>query len=250
MKKQNIKGMMVGICVFAAGICYSLSSISQADGGRSDGMLVLSGTTMESMDGSAVGTGGNMISGHGVSVKGMPGTGGSGEEMADEGVLGGDASDYEAESEKILCYVHIDGEVNKPGVYELEEGSRIFQAVEMAGGFTDEAVTSYLNLAQKIADGMKIVVPSREELESAMYEGVIGVSGVTEESTPGSDGKININTADKETLMTLRGIGEAKAEDIIRYRREHGPFGTIEDIMNISGIKEAAFEKIKDHITV
>lgn len=141
-------------------------------------------------------------------------------------------------------YVHICGEVNAPGVYEMEAGSRIFQAVEMAGGFTDTAAAEYLNMAQEVTDGMKLLVPSVEDVESGQ------LSGLDELLPASGEQKVNLNTATKEQLMTLRGIGESRAEDIIRYREETGPFRTIEEIMEISGIKDAAFQKIKEDITV
>ncbi len=147
----------------------------------------------------------------------------------------------------VICYVHICGAVYQPGVYEIEQGQRIYQVVERAGGYTPDAATDYLNLAEPVSDGMKLVVPSLSELaagEVVPYgTGGTGQAGQT-------PGKININTASKEELMSLRGVGAARAEDIIRYREEQGKFGSIEDIMNIPGIKNAAFEKIKDNISV
>ena len=144
-----------------------------------------------------------------------------------------------AETDSEGVYVHICGEVEKPGVYELEEGSRVFQAVEAAGGFTAEASQSSMNLAETIADGMQIVILSKEEAEA--------VQAAAEESAAGL---VNINQASKEQLMALPGIGESRAEDIIRYREESGGFQRIEDIMKVSGIKDAAFQKIKDSIAV
>lgn len=138
-----------------------------------------------------------------------------------------------------MCYVHVCGEVNTPGVYELPEGSRIFEAVDAAGGFTAEAAESSLNLAKTIADGMQIVVLNKEEAQNASEMAVEQASGL-----------VNINKASKEQLMTLPGIGESRAEDILRYRKESGGFQKIEDIMKVSGIKDAAFQKIKDSITV
>lgn len=143
------------------------------------------------------------------------------------------------EPDMTKCLVHICGEVEKPGVYELEEGSRVFQAVEAAGGFTEEASQSSMNLAETIADGMQIVILSKEEAEA--------VQAAAEESAAGL---VNINQASKEQLMALPGIGESRAEDIIRYREESGGFQRIEDIMKVSGIKDAAFQKIKDSIAV
>lgn len=154
----------------------------------------------------------------------------------------------EEEEEQPLCWVHICGAVQNPGVYGLEEGSRIYQAVEAAGGFLPEADEEYLNLAAAVADGMKITVLTEEEAHTAPF--VAEAGGMS--SLPDHDDrkKVNINTADKDELMTLKGIGEARAEDIIAYRRENGPFRSIEEIMKVSGIKEAAFAEIQDEITV
>ncbi len=156
----------------------------------------------------------------------------------------------EAPSAKASYFVHVCGQVNEPGVYELEPGSRIYQAVEMAGGFAPEAAVWYLNLAQEITDGMKIQVPTEEEAADWTQSGPPAMAqGQDGESIP-DGGKVNLNTAGREQLMTLTGIGESRADDIIRYREEHGPFERIEDIMNVSGIKDGAFQKIKDSITV
>lgn len=149
-----------------------------------------------------------------------------------------------------VCYVHICGAVVNPGVYGLEEGQRIYHVVEKAGGYTQEAAADYLNLAALVGDGMKLIVPTREELLSKSEESLYGTASLPEEADAGKSGKINLNTATKEALMGLSGIGEAKAGDIIRYREEHGGFRKIEDIMKIPGIKEAAFQKIKDKVTV
>ncbi|MBQ5698232.1 MAG: helix-hairpin-helix domain-containing protein [Lachnospiraceae bacterium] len=145
----------------------------------------------------------------------------------------------ESSTEPIKIYVHICGEVNNPGVYELAEGSRIFEAVEAAGGFTEEAAQASLNLAQVISDEEQIVILTQDEAaEKARLE--------REQAA----GIVNLNTASKEQLMTLTGIGESRAEDIIRYRKESGGFQNIEEIMSVPGIKESAYLKIKDSITV
>lgn len=141
-----------------------------------------------------------------------------------------------------LCYVHVCGEVVCPGVYQLAAGQRVFEAVELAGGFTDAAADAFLNLAEPVFDGMKVEVPDQEQAES------LAAGQEKQESVLG--GKINLNTATREELMTLRGIGQARAEDILAYRQQHGGFGRIEDIMEVPGIKEAAFLKIRDDITV
>ena len=124
--------------------------------------------------------------------------------------------------------------------------SRIWDAVERAGGFSESADQAYLNLAQEITDGMKIEVPTFEEAQLLRESG----QGAERSQESAVSGKVNLNTATKEELMSLRGIGESRAEDIIRYRENFGPFERIEDIMNISGIKEAAFQKIKESIAV
>ena len=151
------------------------------------------------------------------------------------------------------CFVHVCGEVESPGVYEMKAGQRVFEAIAMAGGFTEKAAQSYLNLAEPVWDGMKLEVPDQEQAPATEWTASAGQAG---SPVPGGRAagaapeKVNLNTATKEELMTLRGIGEAKAEDIIRYREKSGGFTRIEDIMQISGIKNAAFEKIKDDITV
>ena len=143
---------------------------------------------------------------------------------------------------KFIC-VHIAGFVVNPGVYNIAEGARIYEVVRLAGGFLPEADESYLNLASVVFDGQKIMVLSKEEAKTAKPF-VSQIDKETEKSL------ININTATKEQLMQLAGIGESRALSIISYREKHGEFKKIEDIMKISGIKEAAFEKIKDYICV
>lgn len=146
-----------------------------------------------------------------------------------------EASKEEASS---VC-VYVCGEVMKPGVYELTAKSRIGEAIEAAGGMTEEAASTWLNLAEHVTDGQKIEVPSKEEAKELVLEREQQESGL-----------INLNTATAEQLMSLSGIGESKAEDILNYRKQHGDFQTIEDLMQIPGIKERVFEKIKDQITV
>lgn len=158
-------------------------------------------------------------------------------------------------------YVHVCGEVALPGVYELSEGSRLYQAVEAAGGMTEHAADDFVNMAQILSDGMQLRIPDRSEAEKLRNSGIdTAVFGNQpgiqsgEHTQPGlagtGDSRVNINTATKEQLMTLSGIGESRAEAIIAYRDKSGGFKTIEDIMKVSGIKEAAFQKIKEDITV
>ena len=155
--------------------------------------------------------------------------------------------------------VYASGYVNNPGVYELSAGSRVIDAIDAAGGYSKEAYDNYLNLASLISDGQMIYVPSEEEVESGSIErGVAsgadgsGVGGVTGGNgggnSSGSGALVNINKASKEELMTLPGIGESKADKIIAYREENGRFSTPEGIMEISGIKDGLYNKIKDKI--
>ena len=147
-------------------------------------------------------------------------------------------------------YVYICGEVANPGVYELSEDSRIYEAVDAAGGFTENAARESINLASKVRDGMQITIYNKEEAASLPAGGTSAGKNSGQDQMSGSSSLVNLNTATKEELMTLKGIGESKAEDIIRYREKSGGFKKIEDIMKISGIKEAGFQKIKDSITV
>ena len=164
-------------------------------------------------------------------------------------------------------FVDVCGAVANPGVYELDEGSRIFQAVDAAGGYLPEAAQNYLNRARSLTDGQQIYVPTEEEIAEnlealaskvpeALQSGAsedTGREGNSEDSLAegvGSNSGINLNTADAAQLCTLSGIGQSKAEAIIAYREEHGGFASIEEIMNVEGIKEGTFSKIKDKISV
>lgn len=160
--------------------------------------------------------------------------------------------------------VHICGAVSAPGVYELPAGSRIIDAVEAGGGFLPEADEACCNLAEAIEDGCQIYIMTKtESCADGQTEKKAGIQtspdgdlqttdrNVRSNSAPALDsGLVNLNTADVAALMTLPGIGESRAKAIISYREQHGAFVKIEDIMKISGIKQAAFSKIKDKITV
>lgn len=141
-----------------------------------------------------------------------------------------------------MIYVYVCGHVENAGVYTFAEGSRRFMAVDAAGGVTKDGTTEFLELAGVLSDGERIYVPSIEEAEEQEFLAA-GTGSVT-------NGLVNINKASKEQLMSLPGIGESRAEQIIQYRETNGPFQDIGDIMKISGIKEAAFAKIKEYICV
>ena len=166
-------------------------------------------------------------------------------ESAQEELVTEEETEAAQVSAQATILVHVCGAVNDPGVYELTEGSRVYEAVEAAGGMAEGAAEDYLNLAGTVEDGQKVYVPYLDELESGEEYGE-----AQDSEDESSDGLININTADKEELMTLPGIGETKAEAIIAYREENGDFACIEDIMLVSGIKEGAYAKICGLITV
>lgn len=161
------------------------------------------------------------------------------EQGLDEEKTGFPAAEKESakQVEESTLFVHICGEVEKPGVYELPEGSRVYEAVEEAGGFTEDAAADYVNLAQILEDGWKVEIPSKEG-QTEVFAGIA------------DDGRVDINTAAKEELLTLPGIGESRAESIIAYREKSGGFSRIEDIMKVEGIKEGMFAKMKDKICV
>lgn len=157
-----------------------------------------------------------------------------------------------------FIFVHLCGAVKEPGVYEVESGSRLYEVLKRAGGLTEEACDTFLNQAQVLTDGSQIYVPTKEEVANGKLENNINFQeavGETAEDAAGgtkdsSQNKVNINTADVSQLMTLSGIGESKARAIVEYRESNGSFKSIEELMNISGIKEGVFQKIKDSITV
>ncbi len=139
-------------------------------------------------------------------------------------------------AESKLCTVYVCGAVKSPGVYSLSEGSRVCDAIKAAGGLKKVAEQAAVNQARLLVDGEQITIPVRNTNNQS-------------EARADSD-KININSATKEELMTLSGIGETKAQMIIAFREENGPFDSIEDIMKISGIKEGVYNQIKENITV
>lgn len=158
----------------------------------------------------------------------------------------GDSADGNAKSSASMIYVQVAGAVHKPGVYELPEGSRVFQALELAGGMTADAQLKSLNQAALLSDGEMIWVMTVEEAAAQpIQEGEASGSGSARE-----DGKVNLNTATEEELMGLPGIGASKAASIINFREENGSFTKIEDLMKIEGIKEGVFSKIKDYVIV
>ena len=161
----------------------------------------------------------------------------------------------EAKVEKLekIC-VYICGAVAHPGVYFLEEGTRLFQGIEAAGGFLQEADQDWWNQAALLEDGAMIRIYTKEETKVLSAEGKQSSQMETgslsgEETASQNTGTVNVNTASKEELETIPGIGEARADAIIRYREENGAFESAEDFQQIPGIKGKIFEKIKEYIS-
>lgn len=262
---KRMKMMAVVLGMAAAGVCYGCNSSRQADhmeivleaesgaaqaAGSEDGRETSAGREAPQGERSAQQSAGSEPEGR---------TGpGDGQEPEDDAAAGQKPPETGAAgTSHPIYFVHVCGAVVNPGVYGMEPGSRIYEAVDQAGGFGPDAAQSYLNLAQEIGDGMKIQVPTKQQAEeweksgrAGILAGPVSTGDGLQADGAGQSRKVNLNTAGKEELMTLKGIGESKAEDIIRYRQTCGPFERIEDIMNISGIKDAAFQKIKDSITV
>ena len=178
------------------------------------------------------------------------------EQVAEEPEKGPEqGSEQEAvlEEEPELVYVFLCGAVMAPGVYELPEGSRVYEAISLAGGYTRQADEFYLNIARTVVDGEQIYVPRIGEEEEKLQ--AMEAGGLSRNDSPAGSGgasgeKVNINTASAEVLCTLPGIGQTKANDIIRYRTENGAFQSIEEIKQVSGIKNAVYEKIEEYITI
>ena len=168
------------------------------------------------------------------------------------------------EMQQAMIYVDVCGAVANPGVFQLAAGSRVFQAIEAAGGYLPEAALTCVNRAGVLTDGQQLYILTQEEMErqgrdpvemAGASDGQMNGSAGTGQNTGMTaqvqqDNRININTADEAQLTTLTGIGATRAQAIIAYREENGPFAAIEDIMNVQGIKEGTFAKIKDEIVV
>lgn len=168
-------------------------------------------------------------------------------------------------------FVDVKGAVNTPGVYELEKGKRVVDAVEKAGGLASNANTININLSKRLEDEMVIVIYTKNEIAyyknnkntnkiscasnecvcpDSNNKACITSSNGKSSTTKTSESKVSINSASKEVLMTLSGVGESKANAIISYRQENGSFDSIEDIKKVSGIGESLYNKIKDNITL
>lgn len=156
------------------------------------------------------------------------------------------ATDATKERAETMIYVDIKGAVKVPGIYQLKNQQRIWDALALAGGVSEEADTAQVNYAQKVKDQMIIYVPKKGESVAQSLE-------TLQESAPAQQNqeeKINLNTATEAELQTISGIGAKKAQEVIRFRDEQGPFKTVEELKNVPGIGEKTVERLKDMLTV
>lgn len=174
--------------------------------------------------------------------------GGTGSEASEDEVTPDGMPGTEIEAP--LLAVFVCGAVKSPGVYYFRDGERACDAVEEAGGFLEDADREYANLAEKLYDGQCLRICTEEEASALRAGTVRGIGTDTGSSISSGGGKINLNTAGEQELMTLPGIGASRARDIIEYRESHGGFGSVEEIKQVSGIKNSIFSKICDCITV
>lgn len=157
-----------------------------------------------------------------------------------------DTAAEESSETKAKVYVDVGGEVESPGVYEVDKDARIYEVIDKAGGLTGKADTTDLNQAEVVKDGQKIVVASKVESSGSGSQGT--PSGAS--TSAAGNGLININTADSTELQKITGIGPVMAGKIITYREENGRFSKIEDLKNVSGIGDKTFAKMKNKVTI
>lgn len=254
MNYRRIKAIAILVLFLTAGVLYSVSrsqDIFVYDNGLSDGeeMSAWNGSevysdTEEDCSSETVLSGGDIAGSSGLEQ-------GSGSEQSD-----GEPAQQSASG--AFIHVHVCGAVKNAGVYLLPENSIVEDAIREAGGVLKGGAADYLNLAGTISEGDKIYVPFLEDVEEpcgvvlqpSSGSGAQTGQGGGDSTGSSADALVNINTADSTLLMTLPGIGQTRADAIIAYRETNGSFQKIEDIMKVSGIKEGAFGRIKDRITV
>ena len=151
-----------------------------------------------------------------------------------------------------MIFVHVCGAVKKEGVYQVINSARVVDAIKAAGGLTKDAASYGINQAELLKDGMQIYIPTKKEVKvnKVIPSGLPSVTGASDISKNANTEIVNINTATKEELMKLNGVGEAKAALIINFRGTNGGFNNMDDLMKIKGIKQKFFDKIKDSICV
>ena len=203
-------------------------------------IAMASGLAMASFGGESDGVSFERVGDSGPSVE--PGSGVPSDDASD-----GSSSKASAETE---VYVDVDGAVASPGVYRLQDGARVSQAIDAAGGLAAEADVTGLNRASKVTDGQKIYVPTVGEQQAASAAGGVEGGSASVSGARASSGLVNINTASAAELQTLSGIGPSMAQSIIDERTKNGAFTSVDDLMRVSGIGEKKFAKIKDCICV
>ena len=235
---RNTAACLLAALFLAAAGCSSTTSVfPSAEGSEEE--LAESGAGREDASGDA----------------GQPGDSGDETEESTAGDAGqpGDSGDGTV-TENTVIYVDVTGAVKAPGVYTLPAGSRVFEAIALAGGAREDASLENLNQAGLLQDGQQIRVYTEEEAAQMAQQGSLpslpGAEAAAGQKEGQEASKVNINTAGKDELMTLTGIGETRAEAILAYRQETGGFQAPEDLMQVEGIKEKTFEKLKDQITV
>ncbi len=145
--------------------------------------------------------------------------------------------------------IDIKGEIENPGIYEATEDNRVMDIINQAGGLKSDADTSDINLSMKVEDEMVIIVPKKDD-EQKEEPSIKNDASINKNEIPPVSGKVSINSATKEELMTVKGIGEVKANKIIEYRNTNGKFKSLEELTNVSGIGTKTFEKIKEYLTL
>jgi competence protein ComEA len=243
-RKYIIAGLTCGfLCI--TGICYSC-----AYSGKAATVLVPGQNTRnQDMEESGTGAASDAAAGSDVPTEDKPAEDSAAIEGGPEDSASGGASGNreQSDAQKKLIFVHVCGAVVKPGVYQAQEGARLVDLLELSGGLTGEAAGDYINQAEQVMDGQRIYVPTMKEVEDISAEEYLNAN----RSAPAREEAsafVNINTADAGELMSLPGIGEAKANSIIEYRKANGSFKTIEELMNIPGIKEGLFHQISTKI--
>lgn len=174
----------------------------------------------------------------------------SSEEIIYSNILVSEEKEESVKNDIRKIKVYVTGEVNNPGVIELEENSRIEDAINLAGGVTNNANLLDVNLAYSLEDGQKLYIPNINEKEEKDYITTKNGEKIIEDGKAKSNSKININNGDIDELKNLPGVGEALAQRIINYRKENGNFNSIEDLKNVSGIGEKKFDNLKEFIEI
>lgn len=172
-------------------------------------------------------------------------------EFSEEKNIVGSTEEISVVHEKSI-YVYISGQVKKPGVYQISSDARVFEVIKQAGGFTKKAKTDYINQAEPVSDGQSIYVMSKKEYQATKSPSQNETNQSKKESSDSASdsGKVDINSATEQELMTLPGIGSSKAKAIIEYREINGRFTKIEDLKKVSGIGEATFSNLESMIAV